>query len=1037
MLRYNSIHVIAAVLLVTSAAWAAEQKAELNVTADVGISSVVGKMRFSNGVGPTSPIMQNQNWSGFENKNLLMAFDTKQIEGWTVTRAYMTVHMAKGDLYGIGLCTVLGDWVEGRALNWVESPGSADRPGGACWNFARTPAAGAKPTAENNWSWPGSRFDSVSWSHPAARYSNAGPGQITRAKTKDGRFVRLRFPVDPKLVESLAAGVATGLILTDDKGQVRESYSLIGGAKPYRYNAAEDAWIFTREVSIEAYRPMLEVYGEPTDKKPPAAPANLKVAEVSLSDPSVVLTFTAPGDDDATGTVLAYDAAYSTRPITAANWSRAKPLPRWSLPEPVAGGKLQRMPVFTLAPGKYHVAVRGVDEAGNRGPVAGLAVTIASPPDATLAKAPRTTGAARTVPHVAEKGKLSVFAVADMAKVDPVTGRLLRDGSEYDADGAAQVNPIWDGASGTVQLTGAANEVVAFQLILGKLGAGLKDIRVSVGDLAGPDGKKIAGMNAEVFRLWYVSAAPARGRRGSPARAGSWHGDACLPLTKPFAESFDLPAGDNKVPRQKFQSVWVDLYVPRGTAAGTYKGKITVAAAELAAPAEVEVQLNVLPLSLPDELSWILELNRYHSVHSWAGVDARKDPAQALKTHLAYYTIAHKHRCTLNALPVSHSGRVDGYYIPEMQGYRTTNVRVKNWTEYDKRFGPLLDGSAFSAKAGYIGPGAGVPIHHMYTAFHEAWPVWLDAKTYKDWKDVQDRLQFAEFAKKSRRPEVAFTQQYKQGFMRVAKQFFQHFKEKGWTRTSLHFYNNNKYYWKVAFFGGMGRGGVCFWLMDEPTDFDDYDTNAFVMGLAKRAYREAGTPQVKMDGRTDVSQPDMARGLWDDIATVWCIGGLRGFTATAAARERWLPQENHWGYGGGMSSQAAPVQLSQACLLRWAVGYTGYMPWWDSFRGRGGAWQRAAEMTVFFSGQNYAGGGKNYPGPIAGLKMKISRRCQQDIEYLHLLARCKGWDRLRVRRALMPYSDDPTAPLLRFSGLSLDKMDELRRRVVATILAEK
>ena len=138
-----------------------------------------------------------------------------------------------------------------------------------------------------------------------------------------------------------------------------------------------------------------------------------------------------------------------------------------------------------------------------------------------------------------------------------------------------------------------------------------------------------------------------------------------------------------------------------------------------------------------------------------------------------------------------------------------------------------------------------------------------------------------------------------------------------------------------------------------------------------------------------------------------------------------------------MSSQAVPVQLSQACLLRWAVGYTGYMPWWDSFRGRGGAWQQAAEMTVFFSGQNYAGGGKNYPGPIAGLKMKISRRCQQDIEYLHLLARCKGWDRLRVRRALMPYSDDPTAPLLRFTGLSLDKMDELRRRVVATILAEK
>jgi len=101
-----------------------------------------------------------------------------------------------------------------------------------CWNFRATPAAGAKPTADNWWAWPGSRFFSVSWSHPAARYSNAGPGQIKREKTKDGRFLHLSFPVEPKLVESLAAGVASGLVLTDDKGQVRESYSLIGPAYP-------------------------------------------------------------------------------------------------------------------------------------------------------------------------------------------------------------------------------------------------------------------------------------------------------------------------------------------------------------------------------------------------------------------------------------------------------------------------------------------------------------------------------------------------------------------------------------------------------------------------------------------------------------------------------------------------------------------------------------------------------------------------------------------------------------------------------------
>ncbi|KPK80479.1 MAG: hypothetical protein AMJ81_12050, partial [Phycisphaerae bacterium SM23_33] len=66
-----------------------------------------------------------------------------------------------------------------------------------------------------------------------------------------------------------------------------------------------------------------------------------------------------------------------------------------------------------------------------------------------------------------------------------------------------------------------------------------------------------------------------------------------------------------------------------------------------------------------------------------------------------------------------------------------------------------------------------------------------------------------------------------------------------------------------------------------------------------------------------------------------------------------------------------------------------------------------------------------------------ARRCQQDVEYLNLLAGCEGWDRQRVRRALAAYSDDPEAPLLMYGKLSLDKLDELRRRLAATIVTQK
>jgi len=75
--------------------------------------------------------------------------------------------------------------------------------------------------------------------------------------------------------------------------------------------------------------------------------------------------------------------------------------------------------------------------------------------------------------------------------------------------------------------------------------------------------------------------------------------------------------------------------------------------------------------------------------------------------------------------------------------------------------------------------------------------------------------------------------------------------------------------------------------------------------------------------------------------------------------------------------------------------------------------------------------------PMASVRLKHTRRVQQDMEYLHVLAGRRGWDRHRVRRALSAYADDPRAPLLTFGKLSYEKMLELRRRVVATILAAR
>ena len=59
-----------------------------------------------------------------------------------------------------------------------------------------------------------------------------------------------------------------------------------------------------------------------------------------------------------------------------------------------------------------------------------------------------------------------------------------------------------------------------------------------------------------------------------------------------------------------------------------------------------------------------------------------------------------------------------------------------DWTEFDRRLGPYLDGSAFTAARGYWGPGYGLPLDHIMLPFNNekhgnkatAWPIALPNK---------------------------------------------------------------------------------------------------------------------------------------------------------------------------------------------------------------------------------------------------------------------------------------------------------------------
>lgn len=119
------------------------------------------------------------------------------------------------------------------------------------------------------------------------------------------------------------------------------------------------------------------------------------IGDLATSDPgsnTMVLSWTATGDDGTTGTASFYQVRYSTSPIdesTFASASRAG-----NEPQPLPVGTGQSMEVRGLSHGTtYYFAIKAYDEFGNPGPISNLATGTTLPPP-TVSASPLTIEAA-------------------------------------------------------------------------------------------------------------------------------------------------------------------------------------------------------------------------------------------------------------------------------------------------------------------------------------------------------------------------------------------------------------------------------------------------------------------------------------------------------------------------------------------------------------------------------------------------------------------------------------------------------------------
>jgi len=121
--------------------------------------------------------------------------------------------------------------------------------------------------------------------------------------------------------------------------------------------------------------------------------------------------------------------------------------------------------------------------------------------------------------------------------------------------------PFHATVSRTGDISAAGNENEAVQLLILADGAGLKDVRVEVGELKGRDGKVLPPSAVKVAPMGYAKT------KTPPNRVDyvGWYPEPILD----FLKSFDVRAG-------VLQSAWISVRPPSGTPAGVYTGEVSV-----------------------------------------------------------------------------------------------------------------------------------------------------------------------------------------------------------------------------------------------------------------------------------------------------------------------------------------------------------------------------------------------------------------------------------------------------------------------------
>ena len=505
-----------------------------------------------------------------------------------------------------------------------------------------------------------------------------------------------------------------------------------------------------------------------------------------------------------------------------------------------------------------------------------------------------------------------------------------------DRSGADLASSLY-GAKHQVVLTGCRGGYVSFHLVVKPPSPSTFTLDVTIPD---PTNK----VQIDLFREWFHFT-------DSDKR---YYPDALIPVHATYSSR--LPEPDNRIPKQTAQAFWVDVYVAPDTRLGIFSGT-----AKLKANSKITtlpIQLTVLACVIPGEDVVTIDHNSYGSswlAQQFAGSYQRNsddwfESNQFFELIHAYHRVFYEHRGIFHQLGYGHSGKVGPEFAPVLEGAGRAK-HITSWGLYDRHYGPLFDGTAFSASR--RGPR---PIPFVYLPINPEWPA-----SYEFWGE----------------------RGYEAEFVNVVSEMERHFREKGWTHTNFEvFFNHKKRYKGFPWDGDEVR------FPKDLKYFIEYGR------LLKEAL-PADTP-VHFLFRADVSW-DMEQQfkVLNGVVKLWCAGG--GILSLYKDAPEMLRNRGDviWYYGGPPSVTDSSTAITEFSLRAWLWGVNGYVHWltvspgedpWFHFDG--------GQTALIYSGERFG-----VREPIPSIRLKIQRNCLQDLALLDSLKRRKSLDSLRARAA--------------------------------------